>query len=408
MAKRKKTDETPLLDLLQQQEAETPVASTPVRKKRSGGKKRKQLREGEKELKELLRKKGRGVNTSLLSALEDTGVRPTPRRSLDDLIAKLNREPIPPGILQMRAAERRAAESVAEGLERKRDLFNRAIEERAGSSKVASLLQRAGLSGPQVYGDPSVGPPENPRAYSRDVSGGGVSRAERVKSGMGRLVDAQRVQPVTISASKMPFAGPAAGTPLPGPPVAEGVSLAAGDVVPDEVGPLRAAGFGGIGNRETPVTRLMGSAGKAGPVARQFKKARPTAATKLGKGLLHASWIAPLVFYGAGYVKDAVKKNFNVGSKFFDGVTAVDEMLADQKKMQQLQDAERKRELKRDLLRQKNMEMMRSLAPALVASLEAGMELPEDGIMIGGRPRTDLLNSVADSLAGGGSLSMGM
>jgi hypothetical protein len=140
--------------------------------------------------------------------------------------------------------------------------------------------------------------------------------------------------------------------------------------------------------------------------ALEAKAFRPL--TKAGKFLETAGWVLPLVYMGAQGVKSAIRSNFNVGSKFFDGVTAVDEFLAQEKKAKNLADQERKRQMKLEMLRQQNLKVLRGLAPGLAASLEAGMELPEDGIMIGGRPRTDLLNSVADSMAAGGSLSVGM
>jgi hypothetical protein len=121
-----------------------------------------------------------------------------------------------------------------------------------------------------------------------------------------------------------------------------------------------------------------------------------------------ASWVLPLVYLGATGGKELIRKNFNVGTKFFDGVTAVDEFLAEEKKAKMLQDQERRRQMKLDMLRQQNLKVLRGLAPGLAASLEAGMELPEDGIMIGGRPRADLLNLVADSMASGGPISMGV
>jgi hypothetical protein len=129
---------------------------------------------------------------------------------------------------------------------------------------------------------------------------------------------------------------------------------------------------------------------------------------KLGRRLDTASWVIPLAYLGFDYGKGLIRENFNVGSKFFDGVTAVDEFLQEEKKARMLREQERKRQMKLDMLRQENIKVLRGLAPGLAASLEAGMELPEDGIMIGGRPRADLLNLVADSMASGGSLSMGM
>lgn len=129
---------------------------------------------------------------------------------------------------------------------------------------------------------------------------------------------------------------------------------------------------------------------------------------KLGRRLDTASWVIPLAYLGYTYGKEKIRENFNVGSKFFDGVTAVDELLQEEKKARMLREQERKRQMKLDMLRQENIKVLRGLAPGLAASLEAGMELPEDGIMIGGRPRADLLNLVADSMASGGPISMGV
>lgn len=129
---------------------------------------------------------------------------------------------------------------------------------------------------------------------------------------------------------------------------------------------------------------------------------------KLGRRLDTASWVIPLAYLGFNYGKGLIRENFNVGEKFFDGVTAVDEFLQEEKKARMLREQERKRQMKLDMLRQENIKVLRGLAPGLAASLEAGMELPEDGIMIGGRPRADLLNLVADSMASGGPISMGV
>lgn len=130
----------------------------------------------------------------------------------------------------------------------------------------------------------------------------------------------------------------------------------------------------------------------------------------LGKG----SWFNPLTVKGGltalgiplalGFATDVsrgLREQFGAGSSWFDGKDAVDEMLEPQ--MAQAKYASQLRRRAQDLerMRSLNRDKIERYAPQLAASLKAGMELPEDAVVIGGRPRMDLLNDVADRMSKG-------
>jgi len=127
----------------------------------------------------------------------------------------------------------------------------------------------------------------------------------------------------------------------------------------------------------------------------------------LGKG----SWLNPLTVKGgltamalplaAGFATDVsrgMREQFGAGSTWFDGKDAVDEMLEPQMAQAEYTRQLRRRTADLERMRSINRDKIEKYAPHLAASLKAGMELPEDAVVIGGRPRMDLLNDVADRM----------
>lgn len=122
---------------------------------------------------------------------------------------------------------------------------------------------------------------------------------------------------------------------------------------------------------------------------------------KIAKGAGKYWWALPFALEGAGYVKDAVKKGFGVGEKFFDGKSALDEFLGQKRQEQAYDDHQRKRAEALQQLKVQNRMRMMQVAPHLAQSLLAGRELPEDAVVIGGKPRVDLLDQVAEGMSNG-------
>ena len=122
---------------------------------------------------------------------------------------------------------------------------------------------------------------------------------------------------------------------------------------------------------------------------------------KIAKGAGKFWWALPFALEGAGYVKDAVKKGFGVGEKFFDGKSALDEFLGEKRQEQAYDDHQRKRAEALQQLKMQNRMRMMQVAPHLAQSLLAGRELPEDAVVIGGKPRVDLLDQVAEGMSAG-------
>lgn len=122
---------------------------------------------------------------------------------------------------------------------------------------------------------------------------------------------------------------------------------------------------------------------------------------KIAKGAGKFWWALPFALEGAGYVKDAVKKGFGVGERFFDGKSALDEFLGEKRQEQAYDDHQRKRAEALQQLKMQNRMRMMQVAPHLAQSLLAGRELPEDAVVIGGKPRVDLLDQVAEGMSAG-------
>jgi hypothetical protein len=108
--------------------------------------------------------------------------------------------------------------------------------------------------------------------------------------------------------------------------------------------------------------------------------------------------------FAMDFVKNTVtgtKEMFGVGSQMFDGMSAVDEMLQQQNAVNTVNRIQQKRQQRLEMLRAQNRMRLMQTSPHLAQSLLAGMELPMDGVVIGGRPRTDLLDQVADQMGAG-------
>lgn len=92
----------------------------------------------------------------------------------------------------------------------------------------------------------------------------------------------------------------------------------------------------------------------------------------------------------------AVKQDFGSSSE-----DPLDKMLRQDR---EIRNADRLRKLQRqkiEKLTAANVQRLTTTMPHLAASIMAGREIPEDGVVIGGRPRQDLLEQVAQQMAAG-------
>jgi hypothetical protein len=153
---------------------------------------------------------------------------------------------------------------------------------------------------------------------------------------------------------------------------------------------------------------------KKGLVTNLRVKARKAMGPDMRAVWKQGSWMNPMSLKGgllAGalpfamdFVKNTVtgtKEMFGVGSQMFDGMSAVDEMLQQQNAVNTVNRIQQKRQQRLEMLRAQNRMRLMQTSPHLAQSLLAGMELPMDGVVIGGRPRTDLLDQVADQMGAG-------
>lgn len=142
--------------------------------------------------------------------------------------------------------------------------------------------------------------------------------------------------------------------------------------------------------------------------AKAIKKPKGGKWGKVAKGIGKWGWIPLMALEGAGYVKEAAKSAFGVGEKFFDGKSALDEFLGQKRQEQAYNEHQQKRMQALQQLKIQNRMRMMQVAPHLAQSLLAGRELPEDGVVIGGTPRIDLLDQVAESMGAGMFQQQGM
>jgi hypothetical protein len=104
----------------------------------------------------------------------------------------------------------------------------------------------------------------------------------------------------------------------------------------------------------------------------------------------------------AGQMWNGIKSDWNVGSKFGDGVTGEEEALQWQKQVQAVELARQRREAKIQKLAAINAARIQQYAPHLAAKLLTGRDLPRQGILIGGEGgRQDVLQQAARDMAEG-------
>ena len=98
-------------------------------------------------------------------------------------------------------------------------------------------------------------------------------------------------------------------------------------------------------------------------------------------------------------IADGIRGSFNAGSKWGDGKSRADELIELQQRMdlEATRQASRQKRIRR--LQQENVARIVQFAPDLAQGLLAGQEIPVDGVVIGGKPRTDLLEQVAKDMA---------
>lgn len=105
-----------------------------------------------------------------------------------------------------------------------------------------------------------------------------------------------------------------------------------------------------------------------------------------------------LLAVGAEYAPEiarAAKRDFGSNEDPMDRMMRYDSEIRSADRLRELQ----RKKLKR--LTEANIVRLQTSLPHLAASIAAGQEIPEDGVVIGGTPRQDLLEQVARQMAGG-------
>ena len=95
--------------------------------------------------------------------------------------------------------------------------------------------------------------------------------------------------------------------------------------------------------------------------------------------------------------------DFVSGLDLFGG--QAQKMTEARRKEEDLQDMIRARDQRMRKLRMVNLQRVAATNPDVYNQVAAGRRLPRGAVMIGGRPRTDLLAELADALARGGPVS---
>lgn len=180
-------------------------------------------------------------------------------------------------------------------------------------------------------------------------------------------------------------------TPPPVPPVVPFTPPA--DVVPDAPAAPKVVGEETLGAR----VRRVGEKGKkfVGGMSR-------------GQKALGLLTLGTMALPYAGQMWNGLKSDWNVGSRFGDGVTGEEEALQWQKQVQAVELARQRREEKIQKLAAINAARIQQYAPHLAAKLLTGRDLPRQGILIGGEGgRQDVLQQAARDMAEGKYGGMG-
>jgi len=114
-------------------------------------------------------------------------------------------------------------------------------------------------------------------------------------------------------------------------------------------------------------------------------------------GINAGAMLLPLL----GQYAQGVKNDLNIGSHGVFGPSKEEEDLQFAARLQRVELARRSREEKLARLTAQNMARIQQFAPHLAAKLMAGRALPNQGVLIGGTPRTDVLEAVARDMASG-------
>lgn len=146
--------------------------------------------------------------------------------------------------------------------------------------------------------------------------------------------------------------------------------------------------------------KVRGGGRTSGPL--QLPKGKWKAAGLVGKGLKGAGFALGGLGAAVGVVdmfKEPAKAAYDYVTK--DPVEEQGRMLRAREaliRLRQRQEAD-KRETER--LRGMNLQRIAQLSPQLALELSVGRTLPKGAAVIGGRPRTDVLDSIADAMAEG-------
>ena len=120
---------------------------------------------------------------------------------------------------------------------------------------------------------------------------------------------------------------------------------------------------------------------------------------RIGMG---AAAVAP---FALEYVPDLVGGVRQTGSEMFSkrSVTdrALDRMLEAQGQVRDYQRYRARKEQELQRLQAVNTQRLATLAPHLFNQIMAGRELPEDAVVIGGQPRTDILQEITRQMSQG-------
>lgn len=163
---------------------------------------------------------------------------------------------------------------------------------------------------------------------------------------------------------------------------------------------------GGAGGAEGPkssgrVVRktLRAAAESEGASAMKAAFLRATK-SPLGKAVMGAGAAGIALPFLAGMTR-SIKDDWGLGHQGIGTRRAASEWLDYQTTIRVAERAKRSKAERLKRLRDENVRRLMMTSPTLAAQVMAGQELPEGGVVIGGKPRVDLLQQLASRMSSG-------